>query len=266
MDQYADQRDLELLESDKCTFAVLGRILKGTCRLILTDHRRLLICHSDEFHPVWIWTPDDSSAEEKERAWREVTAVCPMAQGYRYNLKYELAEYFLSRAGEQGENAVITMNLFAYDCPAPVMPKHMAEGRLHLCTLEDLEEAADVTRLFQDEVGIDQSNMEVYWNKARERIEGRRLFFWKDDRGRTVASCYYVPDGEVASISGVYTFPAHRRKHYAESLVYQVTKIVEGTGAMPMLYTNADYAASNACYEKIGYVLRGRLCTIAEEN
>lgn len=26
-----------------------------------------------------------------------------------------------------------------------------------------------------------------------------------------------------------------------------------------MLYTDADYVASNACYEKIGYVLRGKV-------
>ena len=31
-----------------------------------------------------------------------------------------------------------------------------------------------------------------------------------------------------------------------------------------MLYTDAGYAASNACYERIGYVLRGRLCTVAK--
>lgn len=29
-----------------------------------------------------------------------------------------------------------------------------------------------------------------------------------------------------------------------------------------MLYTDADYKASNACYEKIGYDLIGKLCTI----
>ena len=29
-----------------------------------------------------------------------------------------------------------------------------------------------------------------------------------------------------------------------------------------MLYTNADYKASNACYEKIGYEFKGKLCTI----
>ncbi len=27
-------------------------------------------------------------------------------------------------------------------------------------------------------------------------------------------------------------------------------------------FTDADYKASNACYEKIGYVLRGKLCSI----
>jgi predicted GNAT family acetyltransferase len=33
---------------------------------------------------------------------------------------------------------------------------------------------------------------------------------------------------------------------------------------VPMLYTNADYTASNACYEKIDYVLQGKLCTIGK--
>ena len=41
-----------------------------------------------------------------------------------------------------------------------------------------------------------------------------------------------------------------------------MTKIAEANGFLPMLYTDADYVASNACYEKIGYILRGKLCTI----
>lgn len=35
---------------------------------------------------------------------------------------------------------------------------------------------------------------------------------------------------------------------------------------MPMLYTDADYAASNACCEKIGYMLKGKLCTIGSDT
>lgn len=52
------------------------------------------------------------------------------------------------------------------------------------------------------------------------------------------------------------------KKHYAGNLVYQVTKMIIDAGCLPMLYTDGDYAASNACYEKIGYVPQGRLCTI----
>ena len=66
----------------------------------------------------------------------------------------------------------------------------------------------------------------------------------------------------MASINLVFTRPEFRRRHYAENLVYQVTMKVKEAGYIPMLYTDADYVASNACYEKIGYVLRGKLCTI----
>ena len=57
--------------------------------------------------------------------------------------------------------------------------------------------------------------------------------------------------------------PDSRRRHYAQNLVYQVTKTLRDKGYMPMLYTDADYPASNVCYGKIGYRLRGKLCTIA---
>ena len=70
------------------------------------------------------------------------------------------------------------------------------------------------------------------------------------------------PNGNLASINLVYTKEEYRRKKYAANLVYEVTKIALDNGYIPMLYTNADYKASNACYEKIGYELKGKLCTI----
>ena len=66
----------------------------------------------------------------------------------------------------------------------------------------------------------------------------------------------------MASINLVFTRPEFRRKHYAQNLVYQVTRLAIDAGYVPMLYTDADYTASNACYEKIGYVLQGKLCTV----
>ena len=104
--------------------------------------------------------------------------------------------------------------------------------------------------------------MDAYREQAKGCIESGRLHFWKDPQGNCVASCNYAPNGDMASINLVFTHPDFRRKHYAENLVYEVTMLVKNEGYMPMLYTDADYVASNACYEKIGYKLKGKLCTI----
>ena len=61
MDNYVDERDYKLLEGDKYTFFVLRRIIDGPCKLLLSDHERLIICFSTEPFPTWIWTADDST-------------------------------------------------------------------------------------------------------------------------------------------------------------------------------------------------------------
>ena len=68
MDHFADERDYKLLEKDKYTFSVLGRILSGECELLLTDHEKLILCFSSHPYPVWIWTPDGAAEEEMEKA------------------------------------------------------------------------------------------------------------------------------------------------------------------------------------------------------
>ena len=99
---------------------------------------------------------------------------------------------------------------------------------------------------------------------AEYSVENKNIFFWEDGNGKHVASCTYRPNGngEMALMGLVYTREEARRKQYAGNLVYQITQKSKDEGYMPMLYTNADYVASNACYEKLGYKLRGKLCSI----
>ena len=144
----------------------------------------------------------------------------------------------------------------------PIAPPEETDGELHLCIKEDLEEAVDFFDMFRTAVGIDKESREQYRIQAEDGINSGTLFFWKNASGRSVASCNYHAVNDMASIGLVFTREDERRKHYAEHLVYRVTMIAKGKGFIPMLYTDADYAASNACYEKIGYVLRGKLCTI----
>ena len=133
---------------------------------------------------------------------------------------------------------------------------------LHRCGIEDLDELVDFIDLFQIETGIDKNDRDSYRRDAEAFIRAGNTFFWKNEQGDHVASCKYATDGTMAAINLVFTRSEFRRKHYAENLVYQVTKLAMDVGYVPMLYTDADYTASNACYKKIGYVLRGKLCTI----
>lgn len=266
MDNFADERDQKQLEQDRYTFFVLRRILGGNCKLILTDHARLILCLSDDVHPVWIWTPDDATEAEMEKAYRLASGHALLDGACRFNLKYGLAAFFIKRAAAEGKKLSVSMNMLAYGCPAPVEPELAADGAIHRCGPADLDELVDFIELFQKETGIDQNDRAGYRKDAEAFIRAGNTFFWENAQGRHTASCKFSPNGNMAAINLVFTRPEFRRKHYAQNLVYQVTKLARGAGYIPMLYTDADYAASNACYEKIGYVLRGRLCTIGEEK
>ena len=262
MDNYVDERDYKLLEADKYTFFVLKRIMGGVCKLLLSDHKSLILCFTGQPFPVWIWTPDDASEEEMESAYRLAKENELLSGEYRFNVKYSLAEYFIKRAAEEGCKLLITINMYAYDCLDPKEPEIKADGAIHRCDINDVEELVTFLEKFHNEIGIDRKDVQGYQADAVNFIKSGNMFFWKDSQDNSVASCKYGPNGDMASINLVYTCPQNRRKHYAENLVYQVTMKAKEAGYVPMLYTDADYMASNACYEKIGYVLRGKLCTI----
>ncbi|MBO4651754.1 MAG: GNAT family N-acetyltransferase [Lachnospiraceae bacterium] len=265
MDNFTDERDLALLDEDRYTFFVLKRLLGGTNTLLLSDHARLIICFSSEPFPVWIWTPDDASEEELERAYVICKENGLMDGAHRFNIKYEPADYFTKRAVADGVTFTIETNMFAYDNPEPIAPKDVCAGSLHQCTADDVDALVELMDMFHHAIDMDYETLEEYRIKAEDGVKHGSLYVWKDASGKTVSCCNWRPTGEMAAIGLVFTREEERRKHYAENLVYQVTMIAKNAGFLPMLYTDADYVASNACYEKIGYILRGKLCTIAPQ-
>ena len=42
MDSLVDERDLKILENDRYTFFSLRDVIGGRCKLLLTDHERLI--------------------------------------------------------------------------------------------------------------------------------------------------------------------------------------------------------------------------------
>ena len=264
MDNFIDERDFKILEADKCTFFMLTRIMNRNCELLLSDHSRMIICYSQSPFPVWLWTTDNATPEEMENAYKLSVEHDFLDGNHNINMKYELAEYFIKRATNEGKKLSILKNMYVYDCPKLVDEAKLTkvDGELHLCSLDDLEAFTNFKENFHTELKFDITDRASYRRASQALIEEGHSYLWKNAEGKYVSSCAFRVVNNMASLSLVYTLKDFRRKHYAENLVYQVTKVAAEKGYLPMLYADADYKASNACYVKIGYILRGKLCTI----
>lgn len=264
IDSILKEDDLNLLCNDKYTFFVLGKVMNGDCKMIYTDHKNFIICYVDDIHPIWIWTKNNLNKNYKDIIYNILKENNLLNGNHSFNVKYELYEYFKISLIKDNINVSILINMYAYDCEIPIKPTE-CDGNIHKCDLSDLDELSNIIYEFHESIGIDKKKKEDYTLYAKKFIEDGYTYLWKDKDNNIVASSKYSPNGDLASINLVYTKEQYRRKHYAANLVYEVTKIVLEKGYIPMLYTNADYKASNACYEKIGYKLKGKLCTIKVE-
>ena len=264
MDNFVNEKDYKILEGDKFTFLVLRRIIDEECKVLLSDHEKLIICYSNPPFPIWVWSADNLTNKEKEDVYKKVIALFPLNENYSFMMKYDLAEYFINRAKEDETSLSITLNMFAYECINPIEPEYVSDGTLYKCKEQDIDEVVELMDLFHKDINTDIESLEEYKKQANKGIKEGKYYFWKNNEGKTTACCSLNSRADTLAIGLVYTRNEYRRKHYAQNLVYQVSKIAKDMGFNPTLYTNADYSASNACYQKIGYQLRGKLCRIGK--
>ena len=171
MDPFIIEKDFKLLKPDKYTFFVLDRIMRGSPEVLISDHERLIICFSERPFPVWIWTPDDASEEEMERAYQLAGENGLVTGEHHFNMKYNLAEHFIRRAARDGLKMKLLVNMFAYDCPEPVRPEAEADGEIYRCEMRDVEELVSFLEMFHNEIGIDQKDAAGYRADAEAFIK-----------------------------------------------------------------------------------------------
>lgn len=260
--------DTGLFAWDELTFAVLKAIVNNKCTLVMTDHDRFVICYSSEPFPVWLWTAADITEAEKEEIWELCRRedILPGVSGkYNitcYNISYEMAEFFRKKAKEESIPMDITMNMLVYECFEPKKPLRQAGGNKVNMLEGDLDDVTQFIWQFKQDIGTDIEELPACREKAKDLIGKENFFLWKNGEGKNVAMCNYKVEGDLARVGLVFCKHDERRKGYAENLVYEVTKLVKDKGYRPILYTNADYAASNGCYMKVGYEKKGSLCSI----
>lgn len=256
----SDVIDCKLLVNDEVTFSVLVSILQNECTSIFTNHESVIICHSLNPYPVWIWCKDEKNIEDMVKIAACLKEEFPLEKDYTYNLSYEVLER-LKAMDSYFENVEIKVNLLSYQLNKMNEIHVPCDGDICLARKEELEY---LTKLWHD-LCLEMEGSDHDKEHCRKRVlahlaEGQ-LYTWRNENDKIVAiTARTAVQGR--KISAVYTLPEYRRRGYAINLVSKVTEYILQDGAVPILYTDADYGASNECYKKIGYEVVGSLCTV----
>lgn len=259
-----------LLPTDTPLFAMLKRVLRTPCRYIVTDEKNYIVCHSEYPFPVWVWTsvdmPEEDLSHAKELLKKELTAWDTKQSGgepIHVNVETTLAMRLISELAQTPTPLAIKHRINVYECPAPKKPEKEVDGAMAPGTEDDFHIAHEMMKHFFLESAIDSLPESEQRKKAEVFIFAKRLYFWKNTEGEPVAMALFTDNGDGSeSLNNVFTMPQHRRKGYASALVYELSQIILKKEHLPMLYTDAGYEASNKCYESIGFVRRGSLCTL----
>lgn len=253
----------DLMREEEITYSVLIKILQDTCTDIFTDYENVVICYSSSPWPVWAWCRDPQDRNAVMEIARCLKEQLPLHTVRACIMPADLAEQ-LKLADEYFCEVKPGMGLLSYRLDRIKEIDYPCEGCMGLVREEEICGLIDVRHdMVMEMEGMDQSR-EHCEESLRRMVKNRELFAWRIGDGKIVALTGRGNQGEYSKITSVYTLPEYRRKGYAINLVHGVTKTILADGLTPILYTDAGYAASNECYQKIGYRLVGSLVSICK--
>ncbi|MBE6635080.1 MAG: GNAT family N-acetyltransferase [Ruminococcaceae bacterium] len=252
----------KLFAKEKITYSVLEKILNLTCTDIFTDNENFIICYSAPPYPVWVWQKDNEDCGTAATVADILNRSFSVLDGYKYNMSYELFRA-LSAVNESFAENRIAMGMLSYELIGePVMP-NIADGAMESADISDIEVLTDMLLAMSCEAEGLSHRREEKKQRIIEMIDSDSLYVWRAQDGRIAATASVGRTGDCCRIGSVYTRPDMRRRGYAISLIYYVSAMIKNADLRPILYTDESYAASNACYKKIGFCEIGRLCNVS---
>jgi uncharacterized protein len=164
-----------------------------------------------------------------------------------------LAEQFAQVWAKQtGKGTRLQMRQLIYQLDQVIPPSRPAAGELRQATLSDLDLSFEWRAAFIQE-SLHTQPLPGLRDELRHQIEAGLVYLWLD--GEPVSTAVTTrPTPHGMSISGVYTPPALRGRGYASACVAALSQQILDSGKrFCTLFTDADYPASNAIYQAIGY-------------
>lgn len=255
-----DKEELQTLVEGDVSFSVLYNILGGVCDHIFTDGEEIIICHSTNPYPVWVWCGANRNVINIDTIGRYIKEHFPLDK-YDIVIDEELMRW-LAESDKYFRTFKIKTVLLSYRLDSVNEIDKFSGGRMEMAEYKDLETLAHMHK----DAAFEMEGYDFSLDKCREDVEGmiddERLFVWRNDDGEIVAMASKGEIGKFGKVSSVYTLPRHRRRGYAMNLVKGVTELILDEGLIPTLYTDGEYTASNDCYKKIGYRQMGMLVIV----
>ncbi len=246
---------------DAITYSVLRKILHFTCTDIFTNDKSVVICYSNAPYPVWVWCKKPFSKQDVQSIAHTLKNHYLTRGNYRFIISEDLLAE-LTKADEIFGNLTVKMELLSYELRDINKIGYPCSGQMQKATMEQLDKLALMHKDACYEMEMHDFTMEHCKSTVMEMMQNDNLYIWVDDENQIVATVTKSIDSNYAKISFVYTLPNYRRKGYAINFVHKLSQMLIDDGFTPILYTNGNYVASNACYQKIGYQQIGKLVNV----
>ena len=246
-------------ENDKILFNIFYLISDSQNAFWITDDESYIIGQTNERLPMWIWVKENASADALTEIEKVIEERLVLNGKLSVTADEKMIRPILERISERRKvNYRNMVPMVVYRCDQVTNTKK-AKGRIifsdegHRRILEKF-----ITGMVWDLEKRPMNEGEAE-NFAKDVIGSPDLYLWEHE-GQVVSMAMITHrTEEFARINTVYTDPLHRGKGYAGMLVGEITQKILDEGRIPMLYTEQDNICSNAAYQRIGYIICGKL-------
>ncbi|HEX3023357.1 MAG TPA: GNAT family N-acetyltransferase [Lachnospiraceae bacterium] len=225
--------------------------------LMITDDCTYIIAQSKRNTPLWIFVNDKANLETEKEIVQIVARQLEEYPKLKVNAEERYITPILNRVSLQTRISYsINMPMNAYACFHVTDIK--SKGHMVCPTKEYINDMARLIREMVLDAEKKDIGEQAAINFANSMENSESLHLWKD--GKIVSMTRVAhKSNKYARINTVVTERSERCKGYAGMLISEISANLLRENKIPMLYADARNPASNAAYEKIGFIKQGEV-------
>ena len=241
----------ELFLKDSLMFHIIFKNFDIETLMLYSDEENYLICRGAKHLPTWIWTKDNLSSDILPEIKNALKFYIGEDCCNKFTCKRELYDLFKKDNFSLLGDSYFEMGFL--QCNKTKKPKE-CDGTITKPSTHDFDTLAEYW--YHDVCEMDGYSNITYEQAAidmKEIINNPSFFVWKNCGGKIVCMAEYSVIENQGRIGRVYTPPEERCKGYAANLIYELANKLLNIGAIPILYTDYHYPASNKAYINAGF-------------